>query len=559
MTTHKTKQSSSMFELGDGRMSEQDRHEILSDLAQEMQGKQQTFLGYQVNQELDYSAFAPFLNVHINNAGDPFTPGNMTMNSKEMEKAVLDYYADLWNAKTPHQNTTGDSYWGYTLSMGSTEGNVYGIWNARDYLGGKVLLSDPEAEEVALEASKDGGAKKAPVGVAYQQGEMENGNENAFRPIAFYSQDTHYSIVKAMRVLDFTTYYDQAVATGEECPLVYPDDFPTGFSSKYMGKSGWPLEVPSNDDGSIHIPSLAKLVTFFAERGHPIFVCFNYGTTFKGAYDDIESAVAALVPILKENGMYERAVTYETDDAVKTSTRTGYWFHVDGALGAAYMPYIEKAIDAGELELPEDFAYRPFDFRIPEVHSITCSFHKYAGLPFPSGIFMGKTKNQLLPPDDPMYIGSPDTTFAGSRNGLAGMMMWDFLAKHSEEDHIAQVVKNEEVAAYATLRLQKLEEELNSTLWVERSPLSLTLRFKRPSEKIIYKYSLSCEELYVDGAKRGYAHIFCMNHVTEDLIDQLVEDLRTPGAFPEQMKVERDEDAHDEHNVYSPTIGKSFK
>ena len=38
--------------------------------------------------------------------------------------AVLDFYARLWHAKTPHNPNDPDSYWGYILSMGSTEGII---------------------------------------------------------------------------------------------------------------------------------------------------------------------------------------------------------------------------------------------------------------------------------------------------------------------------------------------------------------------------------------------------------------------------------------------------
>ncbi len=76
------------------------------------------------------------------------------MNAKDHEVAVLDYMARLWSSKTPFDPTQGDSYWGYVLSMGSTEGiipplyhlvylyylgNTYGLWQARDYLQGKSL------------------------------------------------------------------------------------------------------------------------------------------------------------------------------------------------------------------------------------------------------------------------------------------------------------------------------------------------------------------------------------------------------------------------------------
>ena len=63
------------------------------------------------------------------------------------------------------------------------------------------------------------------------------------------------------------------------------------------------LSTHLNNGGELFGPSW--LVDFFSAKGHPILVIFNYGTTFKGAYDDVQSAGEALIPILKKNGMYE--------------------------------------------------------------------------------------------------------------------------------------------------------------------------------------------------------------------------------------------------------------
>jgi len=91
-----------------------------------------------------------------------------------------------------------------------------------------------------------------------------------------------------------------------------------------------------------------------------------------------------------------------------------------------------------------------------------------------------------------------------------------------------------ERAGYAHERLRRLQRELGEDLWVERSPLALTVRFRRPSDDIVRKYSLSNERLLVRGREREYSHIYIMEHVTTDLIDALVRDLGRPDAFPDQ-------------------------
>ena len=550
------------FKLSSERMPQEQRNRALEQLYRYESVQKENFMGYQSNQKLDFKDdLSTYLNYHINNIGDPFVSGNDTLNTKFVERAVLDYFAALWNAQWPHEyapdspdKTWRDSYWGYIVSMGCTEGNIYGLWNARDYLSGKFILEDPDVWEKARLASLNGRRAAVEPRLIYYQAKAPEDAPNKYTPIAFYSQDTHYSIIKAMRVLDIATFNEEG--SGKfDCPLIYPDDYPPGYSVYYLDKNGWPLEVPSDQDGCIYIPALKKLAEAFLKRGYPIIVNFNYGTTFKGAYDNVAGAISEIVPILKQYGFYEREVEY--DPAHKMSDiRTGFWFHVDGALGAAYMPFLEMA------EKSKDFPV--FDFRIKELQSIAMSGHKWIGAPWPCGIYMTKVKYQLLPPDNPMYIGSPDSTFAGSRNGLSPLVLWDYLSKHSYQDLINKVMYTKNLAEYALKRLKELEKHLGKDLWVEYSPRSLALRFKQPNASITFKYSLSEEILYVNNEKRAYCHIYMMESVTPKLIDDLITDLEAPDAFldqpDEEIAYRKEIVAPDaKRGIFIPQNGRGFK
>ncbi len=550
------------FKLTSERMPQEQRQRALLELYEYETTQKSNFLGYQANQKLDFQEdLSQYLNYHINNIGDPFVSGNFTVNAKFAERAVLDYFASLWNAQWPHEYNPGilppdwkNSYWGYVVSMGCTEANIYGLWNARDYLAGKFILQDPQAKEQARLASQNGRRVSAEPRYIYYQAKAPKENLNKYTPVAFYSQDAHYSIVKAMRVLSINTFNE--LGSGKfTCPLTYPDDYPEGFSEYYLDENKWPLEVPSDEDGSIYIPALAKLVQAFAEQGYPIIVNFNYGTTFKGAYDNVKKAIETLVPVLKANGLYEREVEYDKEHQL-FDIRTGFWFHVDGALGAAYMPFLEMA------EKSDDFPI--FDFRIPELQSISMSGHKWIGAPWPCGIYMTKVKYQLLPPDDPMYIGAPDSTFAGSRNGFSPLLLWNYLSKNSYEDLINKVLYTQKQAQYALAKFQELERILSKDLWVEYSPRSLTVRFKKANDSIIFKYSLSGETLYVNQEERAYNHIYIMESVTWELIDRLIDDLKAPNAFPEQLQ--KEVTAQEEiyrpdavKGIFIPVNGRGFK
>ncbi|MFN9621640.1 MAG: pyridoxal-dependent decarboxylase [Cyanobacteriota bacterium] len=510
----------SLFALSSEGLSESARKTALQTLSALMAQQRNRMLGYQANQFGMYGDLADYLCMHMNNIGDPFTAGNYTLNSKDAERAVLDFFASLWNADVPHDANNDESYWGYVLTMGCTEGNLYGLWNARDYLAGKVLLEDGETTESETDAGRIGLLGRVMRRLMWHQAPLPTGNQHAFTPVAFYSEDTHYSVIKIMRILGLKTFYE--LGTNEyphQCPL--------------PGSRGiWPREVPSEGGalgpGSIDIAALTQLVAFFAERGYPILLNLNYGTTFKGAYDDVAAIGEALQPIFQRTGLDSRPVIYDPDTGA-SDTRSGFWIHVDGALGATYMPFLEKAYEQGRIRERGPV----FDFRLPFVHSIATSGHKWIGAPVPTGIYMTRVKYQLRPPTDPDYIGSPDTTLAGSRSGLAPIVLWYYLACHSHDAQIDRALRCEAMAAFAEGRLRWLQETLKQDLWVHRSPLSLAVLFRQPNSEIVAKYTLSCEGIPVGGERRSYAHIYMMEHVTEEKIEALIDDLCQPGAFPE--------------------------
>ena len=484
------------------------------------------FLGYQVTLLNDFSVASKYLTTQLNNIGDPFTPGSFTLNVKWMERNVLDYYASLWNAKWPHDPKDPETYWGYVLTMGSSEANLYGMWNARDYLQGKFMMTDR--------------TEKIPRNF-YVRPMAPADNPHAFTPVSFYSQDTHYSLIKAMTVMEISTFHEIGTT-------YFPNDCPLG--------GDWPLEVPSLDSGSVDIDKLVPLVKFFAEKGYPPLIIMNYGTTFKGAYDDVKKATELIMPVLINNHLDWREITVtdpEDPSIIKKVWRKGYWFHVDGALGASYMPFLKMAFrkHLTTVEPPPDF-----DFTISAVCSINTSGHKWPGAPWPCGIYMTKTGLQLLPPSDPEYVGSPDTTFAGSRNGLSALNWWTYISTYNYESQVHKVVNCLKLANYLYVELKEIDKEPDKDIWLEYSELTLSIRIKKPNDEITHKYSLAVETIpHDDDGERTYIHIYVMGHVTKELIDRLLADLKQPGAWPDpdkpmkkmrQKKVELDEDDEDE-------------
>lgn len=284
-----------------------------------------------------------------------------------------------------------------------------------------------------------------------------------------------------------------------------------------------------NAPGSIDVDTLCQLVEFFAAHGHPALVSLNVGTTFKGAYDPVTEIEPRIVKIVQDHGLYQR-ILHLLNGA--TTTRHGFWIRVDGALGAAYLPYLREAQKAGDPQVKNMPPIPEFDFAIEHVFSIAMSGHKWIGAPWPCGIYMTKAEYQLTPPDMPEYIGTPDTTFAGSRDGISSVVLWEHLARYSHAQQVDRVAAAEEITAYATEKLIELGTALDKDLHVARTPLALTVRFRKPVNELVFKYSLSTET-FVSDPTVDFAHLFVMPGITRELIDRFIDDLIKPGAFDE--------------------------
>ncbi|MGY3610316.1 MULTISPECIES: histidine decarboxylase [unclassified Bradyrhizobium] len=106
------------------------------------------FLGYPFAKGFNYEPLWRFLKLTANNIGDPFKSATYRVSSRTFECEVIEFFARLFRARS-------DEFWGY-ITNGGTEGNIYGLYLGRE---------------------------RYPNGVAY------------------FSQDTHYSVSKGVHLL----------------------------------------------------------------------------------------------------------------------------------------------------------------------------------------------------------------------------------------------------------------------------------------------------------------------------------------------------------------------
>ena len=145
-----------------------------------------------------------FLKYPINNIGDPFESTTNKVQTHKMETEVVDFFAKMFRANP-------EDYWGYVTNGGS-ESNLYGLYIARELY--------PNA-------------------------------------MVYFSESTHYSIKKNIRLLNIPS-----------------------------------IVIRSQENGEIDYEDLTNTLQY--NRDKPAIILTNFGTTMKEAKDDVSKVKEVL-------------------------------------------------------------------------------------------------------------------------------------------------------------------------------------------------------------------------------------------------------------------------
>ncbi|MBD1555534.1 histidine decarboxylase [Vibrio sp. S9_S30] len=188
-------------------------------------------IGYPVAADFNYKELEAFWQFSFNNCGDWAETSNYRLNTFHFEKEVMAYFADKFQLPF-------DDAWGY-VTNGGTEGNMYGCYLAREMF---------------------------PKGILY------------------FSEDTHYSVAKIVRLLRIEHRVVKSLPNGE---MDYHD------LEKHIASNG---------------------------KANPIIFA-NIGTTLYGATDDL----VKIKRILSNAGFQ----------------REEYYLHVDAAFHGMILPFVD--------------------------------------------------------------------------------------------------------------------------------------------------------------------------------------------------------------------------
>lgn len=118
----------------------------LADFLLQIEQRSQFHAGYPYNLSCDYTAIAKFFNFLLNNAGDPYVEPDFGLHSRKFEQEVLSFFAHLY--KIPE-----NQFWGY-VTAGGTEGNLYGMFLAREIYPNGILYSSQDSHYSIPKAAK---------------------------------------------------------------------------------------------------------------------------------------------------------------------------------------------------------------------------------------------------------------------------------------------------------------------------------------------------------------------------------------------------------------------
>jgi len=251
------------------------------------------------------------------------------------------------------------------------------------------------------------------------------------------------------------------------------------------------VSVDSYERGSMNLEDFEKKIHqhVIDFPYNPIVVSANIGTTFLGATDN--------VPKIKE--ILENMVP-----------KPKYTIHMDGALNGFVLPILKPFGEVKNYFTCAD--------------SLAISFHKYLGLPQPSGLALTtktfldvvcKTNDRIIE-----YAGNiKDITVSGSRSGFNVLLVYNAiiyaLGLRKNTAKLVELVRSDlERAAFFTKKLNEVLGPEN----VYHDPNQFNIIIPKPPERLIQKYQLM--------TMHGKSVICVLNNVTFELIEQFMIDLK---------------------------------
>jgi len=264
-------------------------------------------------------------------------------------------------------------------------------------------------------------------------------------------------------------------------PVVYVSDEAHYSNMRLADVQNLDMYLVKSDSMGRMIPEELERVL---EVDRPCLIVYAFGSTFRGAIDNIDALNAVLA-------RHPQMAVYR---------------HVDAALFGGYLPFTSH----------KDM----LDCRLHPYESVAVSGHKFFGMDEPAGYFItSKRIYEQQANFEVAYLNNNMKMINCSRSATSSLKFWWLIQNVGAERWQQQAEAMLEQTAYLKQRL----DEIGWPNWVNE--YSNTIFFKRPSEEVVSKYTLACN--YDERFGGDLAHIVVMQHVTKEKIDQFIQDLNS--------------------------------
>jgi histidine decarboxylase len=156
------------------------------------------------------------------------------------------------------------------------------------------------------------------------------------------------------------------------------------------------------------------------------------------------------------------------------------------------------------------------------------SCHKFFGFPAPAGLFITTKSrfeefNELFGRiHDPEYIRQVPGTITCSRDAVKPAEFYYFSTPEAQ----ARLAKDaQSMLANTSWLMERMQSRFSGWQPARMNELSNTVFFRRPSGRLVKKYSLATMHLTTGPQRLDYAHVVVMPHAGRDVLTEFLDDL----------------------------------
>lgn len=230
----------------------------------------------------------------------------------------------------------------------------------------------------------------------------------------------------------------------------------------------------------------------------------------KALADYLRTKIPAI--IVATAGYYSTGQVDDIEVIASHIAEQKHYMHVDAAIGGYCLPFTD----------PSD----AFDFRIPQVGSITVDPHKLGGMGYSCGAVLFRTKFQCSIQHINELAGVNDVTLSGSRPGATAASLWALHRERGSEGYIAIINNCLLVKRYFINELKAWDPEITilGHPGINHFAFSVSKnKLKALTPEVLTQYRMVSNSITIEGKNQVFFHIYIMPHISKSTVNRFME------------------------------------